>query len=59
MKFRIDRAAVLDDEILVDLLQLVEECKRLAARDNSDEAVKAELRKLYDALQTNLGTAQL
>ena len=59
MKFRIDRAAVLDDEILVDLLQLVEECKRLAARDNSDEAVKVELRKLYDALQTNLGTAKL
>ena len=49
---------VLDDEILGDLLQLVEECKRLAALDNSDEAVKAELRKLYDALQTNLGTAQ-
>ena len=58
MKFRIDRAAVLDDEILGDLLQLVEECKRLAAWDDSDEAVKAELRKLYDALQTNLGTAQ-
>lgn len=57
MKFRIDRSAVLNDEVLVDLLQLTKECKQLADLNNSDEALEAELRKLYDALQTSLGTA--
>ncbi|MDA7585669.1 hypothetical protein N8739_10590 [Luminiphilus sp.] len=58
LKFRIYRTAALDDDILRDLLHLVDECNRLAAGDSTDGALKAELGKLYDALQMNLGDAQ-